>query len=606
MKQLNSYWGAVRNKYHSMKLSTKLFLTYAVILTIPALFITLFLTGNAEKKVIRESVSESARIVEQVYSKIYQNVKLLENTITIAGKQADFLEFCNSDMNADGLKLVKFSQNELKQMNYIFQSNDLIHHASFYFYNEDLYEIWDTIYQFQRFGNPEFADRVRREHSSIYRLSGVTEKGTGYVSCYREIYINTEPVAILEISVEPELFFQPAFEADGNDERITCILSEDGASLLSDPGNILWEETRDALPDIRKLLTEDLSYGTKTLEEREDIYDITYKYVPAIHSYVFQVLSRDSITKGIWRTKMLMFSGGVLILILLYFISSVMSRKVTKPLIRVVQSMNKIQQGNMNAMIDVPDTGGNEFDSIGRNYNMMLEKISVLMKENVERQLSAKNAELKALQSQINSHFLYNALESIRMMAEVENRRDIADSVVSLGNLMRYSMSWKNQNVTLGEELDHIKNYIFFYNLIHDTRIIVTMDLQEEHREQVVLKMCLQPFVENAIIHGMLPGEKNLHLRLHAKIDQKNFIITLLDNGAGIEPSRLKQIQSALEGISEWNRKISNSGIGLENVHRRIQMNYGLQYGVTIHSEAGKFTEIQLVTPCKAEDLGGW
>lgn len=589
-----------------MQLSKKLFLTYAVIITIPALFITLFLTNNSENAVYKESITESTKSVEQIYNTVYQNVSVLENTIIISEKQTDFLEFCNGDMNEDGLKLVKFSQNELKEMKYIFQSNDLISTASFYFYNEKLYEIWDTIYQFSRFEDKVFANEVHENRGTIYKLNGVTQKGSGKVSCYKEVFINTEPVAILEICMEPEVFLGPAYSTYEKGGIISYIVSKDGKTLLGDDRNNLWEIMNEKLPGIFNLLTVNTSYQTVKLKEKEDTFYITYKYVPAIDSYAVNVLSRNSIMSGIFKTKMLMFSIGILVLLLLYFISLIMSKKVTEPLNRILESMNKIQQGNLNATIDVLDTEGNEFDEIGRNYNMMLEKISVLMKENVERQLSAKNAELKALQSQINNHFLYNALESIRMMAEVDKKTEIADAIVALGNLMRYSMSWKNQNVTLKEEMGSIQNYIFFVNIIHDTNVILDIDIDKEYESQLILKMCLQPFVENAIIHGLLPGKKNLQIKINVGCENQKLLLTITDNGAGIDDLRLEQIRAVLAGNSEANLKFGRNGIGVENIHRRIQMNYGSQYGITITSKEGKYTEVQVITPCNSEKLGGW
>lgn len=606
MEQLRLHWSVIRNRYHTMKLSTKLVFTYAVIITIPALFITIFLTNNSERAVYKESITESTTIVEQICNKIYQNVSLLENTISIAGKQTDFLKFCNGNMNEDGLKLVKFSQNELKQMKYIFQSNDLISSASFYFYNDDLYEIWDTIYEFDRFEDMEFANEVHQKRRTIYKLDGVTQKGSQKISCYREIFIHMSPVAILEICVDPELFFEPVLYTYEKGGMPSCIIDKNRSVLISDKESELWAKINKRLPELYRTLTIDVSGQTTEWKVAEDTYYVTYQYVPAIESYVLHILSRNSMMKGIYKTKILMSTGGVLILFLLNFISSVMSKKATKPLQRILESMNKIQQGDLNALIDVVDSGGNEFDEIGRNYNMILEKISILMKENMERQLSAKNAELKALQSQINSHFLYNALESIRMMAEVERKKEIADAIVALGNLMRYSMSWKNQNVTLKEEIGSIQNYIFFVNLIHDTNVTLCTEIEKAIENQVILKMCLQPFVENAILHGMLPGNKNLQIKIQAVCEQQMLILKLTDNGAGIDLVRLEQLRDVLEGNSEVNLKIGRNGIGIENVHRRIQMNYGFQYGITIMSIEGKYTKVQLRTPLNSEKLGGW
>ena len=124
--------------------------------------------------------------------------------------------------------------------------------------------------------------------------------------------------------------------------------------------------------------------------------------------------------------------------------------------------MLAVQSGNLDIRIPERENGGDELDTLSKSFNGMLDRMQQLVDENIQRGLAVKQAELDALQSQINSHFLYNALESIRMLSEVHGDTEVAETVFSLGSLMRYHMKWKTKTVTLSEELDCIDRYIFF------------------------------------------------------------------------------------------------------------------------------------------------
>lgn len=147
--------------------------------------------------------------------------------------------------------------------------------------------------------------------------------------------------------------------------------------------------------------------------------------------------------------------------------------------------------GDVDATVEV--AGAGEVADFAREANGLLNKIRQLMHDNLQREMQARESEIRALQNQINAHFIYNVLEAIKMMAEIDERYDIADAVTRLGKLMRYSMKWESGNVSLERELDYIQNYIALMNLRFDYVVSLDIQIQPELLGQQLLKISLQP-----------------------------------------------------------------------------------------------------------------
>jgi two-component system sensor histidine kinase YesM len=228
------------------------------------------------------------------------------------------------------------------------------------------------------------------------------------------------------------------------------------------------------------------------------------------------------------------------------------------------------------------------------------------MTQVVDKQLVAKNAQLHSLHSQINSHFLYNALESIRMLAEVQRQPAIADALVSLGSQLRYSMQWRSDTVALSEELANIHSYIRFINFMEDGNIVLMSDLPQEVLRYTIPKMCMQPIVENAVHHAA-PSGGSVNIQITVSVENDSLLlIKIQDDGAGVDPKMLYSLQAVLLGDTDSPIVTSKNGLGLENVHKRIQLHYGKGCGLWIDSLQGAYTCVTIRLPWENVNLGGW
>jgi len=184
------------------------------------------------------------------------------------------------------------------------------------------------------------------------------------------------------------------------------------------------------------------------------------------------------------------------------------------------------------------------------------------------------------------------------MMAEINNQCEISDTVMALSSIMRYSLSWVKQYVTLREELENINNYVKLLNIRYDYRINLLVNIDNCFMEQNILKMSLQPIVENSFTHGIEPGGEGGTIILLAFLQGEVFIIEVSDDGAGINNQELEEIRSHIAPENPHSIGITKgTGIGLRNVNERIKLFFGKQYGLEIYSEVGVGTRVLVKLP---------
>ncbi|MBD3919963.1 histidine kinase [Paenibacillus sp. PR3] len=287
-------------------------------------------------------------------------------------------------------------------------------------------------------------------------------------------------------------------------------------------------------------------------------------------------------------------------------ISLWLSYSMTKPIIHMHRKMVRIQIGDYDARVDVMT--GDEIGYLGHQFNRMAEQIQQLIEHDLKLQLTNQETQIKALQAQISPHFLFNTLQMMAGIAEVKNVPDLKLICRSLSNMYRYNMNIQNEWVSVRDEIMHIRNYLVIINKrfqgnIH-TRIVVPPEIANIQ----IPKLILQPIVENAVEHGLIPSHNERQLlKLSARIDQEEgaLYIDVLDNGVGmgeLEKRGLSDLlgpQLHLQQPAQTDRKDRESSIGLVNVHSRIRLICGDDYGISIRSKKGTGTCVIFRLPWK-------
>lgn len=612
---MRAAWTKARKLYRNLRISQKLFLAFSLMIAIPAILVSFLFIRTQETQLYKDAMSAAGTHVSRLDEQLRSRMDMLENASSTALTQKAFVDFIHSDMQADGLRLVKFRQNQYEQMHNIIQSYDMISELSFYVDNPGLYEIWPEIYHYDRFRPQDYWMTLREEGGAAFRLFALRE-GDRTLSYYRLVRLQGQGhnlPTIMEIRTRHNVFFSNLLEETGGDFFSVVM---DGTDPLRHVYNASHTFVRDAGEDLNLILGRvhnqlDALKQNHPVKVRagDKIYYAMYRYIAPLDAYVVDIASHQDLMKGPRSWYLLVVAIASCMLLMMLLLVSYMTKRIFRRLEMVLASMRKVRRGQLDAKIDTglgDNETGDEIDYVAVSYNSMLDEIGRLMTQVVDKQLIAKNAQLHSLHSQINSHFLYNALESIRMRAEVERQPVIAEALVSLGSLLRYSMQWRGDTVGLGEELDNIRNFIRFMNFMEGSRFELRADLPPEVLRYPIPKMCMQPIVENAVHHAAPPGGGVTIWIEVTVVNGQMLLIEIRDEGAGIDPHTLAHLQEALEDDSDSPIVASHNGLGLENVHKRLQLHYGKGSGLSIDSEQGSYTCVTIRLPWEQANLGGW
>jgi two-component system, sensor histidine kinase YesM len=286
----------------------------------------------------------------------------------------------------------------------------------------------------------------------------------------------------------------------------------------------------------------------------------------------------------------------VLMFIILISLSFNFLSRITKPILELAGTMQKVQNGNFTIVntLNPPKIYEDEVGILYRNFKTMIQRIDELIQENYSKQLLIKETEFKALQSQINPHFLYNTLESINWLAIINKQKQISSMVEALGNLMRNSINFKEDIITIEEELEIVNSYLTIQKYRFDDRLEFQLDIPSEYMKCKIPKLILQPLLENSFKHAVETSIYTSVIKLQAYQEKDKLFIRVEDNGPGIDPLILQKVK---EGIV----KPKGTGIGLNNIDNRIKLFTGEQYGLRIENLLGKGTAITVVLPFQTE-----
>lgn len=265
------------------------------------------------------------------------------------------------------------------------------------------------------------------------------------------------------------------------------------------------------------------------------------------------------------------------------------SAKKTAIIYQLIDALKQVEDGKLDINLNIESD--DEFKSIGHSFNMMLGSIRHLIERHDKMALENNMAIVQMMESQFNPHFLFNTLESIRYLVKFNPK--VADkTVVNLSKLLRYSIQNTVDTVRFKEEFDFVKRYIEIMKVRFRERLEFNDNISYEVKEVSVPKMIIQPIVENAVKYGFGENVEVLRIEISAYIEDEKLYIIVKDDGVGIEKDLLKDL------VFNLNEKYNSSDhIGLYNVHKRIELLYGIDYGLEINSEAGKGTKVVLVLP---------
>lgn len=595
----------------SAKLDKKITSFIIIILSIAMMIFSVVIFDFLQKDLVRDRMKDIKMNMATDIGNIEKNIEMCNMSTQVFLNANNLMSFIIDQVEGKSFsteELLDFYKSEIGNLEKVANSNPYLYNIRIYANADKSIEMMPILYNYDRLRQLEWAKEGNIETGSwqfdyednLFVNNGAlpTEHIVSLVSKISD-HEHGE-LGIIEVATKMELLF-PSIYSQMEDEW-SCFIDKKGKQYFNEHAQRRW--SKEAIGELISQSTQKNCYETMRLDDEEVI--VAYEYIKPLEGYYLKVISLEHDNESIRKTR----NSFIIFLILAIFLASIIVAKSIRALLsrlyEIIKAVNLIGKGNLD--IRVPVTGNDEVGDLGKQINLMLEHMTQLMEQGIQKERLIKNTEIKALQNQINAHFIYNVLESIKMMAEIKEQYDISDALTSLGKLLRYTMRWGEQLVTVEEEIEYIKNYLALINLRFDYRIILSINMSQDLLAQRIPKMSLQPIVENAIYHGIEELAEDTTIYIKGLIQDNVCSIEIMDSGVGMTEEQIIKLHRKITGEivdeSNMSSKSKGNGLGLKNVQDRIVMSFGKEYGIRVASREHCYTKVIVRIPYEAHQGG--
>ncbi|WP_379158277.1 sensor histidine kinase [Paenibacillus sp. sgz5001063] len=609
-----SYWWGRRS------LQSRLVAAYIFIILGPCLLVSLYSYRAINNTYVRDAVDKNNYLLQMEKMHILNQIEAMERAAQMAYSDKVIQNYLLNESDPSLGELIDFNTTTYVNLNRIQFNNPNIEHLRLYSASKEVHEIWPIIFREDRVSmEPWFQQALKLQGQELWsfqksdpdlmqRYTGHAPQGQPKVSLLREISIPAgHHVGMIQVDMLLSRF-TPKTYTDVRDNQSQMFIAGDGLQLFTRADHSFEQDN----PKLNGAIAERLQQYEKTGE-----WDVHYKEdgnsflliqtpIPQIGASLLNVVSMEGVMRDISHTRNLIIGLNIGFIVLVTVIAYVLNAFILKNLRRLTETMKRVRRGEAYTGISI--RGGGEVGELAHHFSKLMNTINTLVAQAVNKEALSKEAELRTLHNQIDAHFLYNTLENIKMLAEIENQRGISDALTSLGGMMRYNFKWSGEYVKLRDEIRHIENYIEVMNIRFEHPITLELLIAPSYLELEVLKMSLQPVVENSVKHAWSSREEELQdrsIRIQISEAEGDIFIAIRDNGFGLTPERLKELHALIYAKDEPGADASGSaaggyrvgGIGLRNVHQRLQLFYGDAYGLEVQSQAGEWTTVFMTLP---------
>ncbi|CAM4466499.1 two-component system sensor histidine kinase YesM [Paenibacillus endophyticus] len=377
--------------------------------------------------------------------------------------------------------------------------------------------------------------------------------------------------------------FYASFTSGGND---VAILDQSGIIVSSNRQELIGKENLDLLSHAQEMEQKGLTFKDVNVLGENSL--VLSEYLPVYDFYLVNLINKKEVLSEMvdFKTVALICVGIVLVALIIVFL---ISRRLTKSLTLLARQMPRIAENNFDNYITV--SGSYEIKELGKAYNYMLDELNEYVRKLIQTQKDQRNAELSALQMQINPHFLYNTLASVKILVQQGNKEKAAATINSLISLLQNTVGNISETISVAQELVNLKNYVFINHVRYGDQIAVNYFIADDCYGYHIPKLIIQPFIENAFFHAF-QERKDGHIYVLFSREDETLVCEVVDNGVGMEGYDHENPDHSAISTSHF-----FSGIGIRNVHDRISLLYGEEYGVEIVSNIGEGTRVKIKLP---------
>lgn len=404
-------------------------------------------------------------------------------------------------------------------------------------------------------------------------------------------YPKGECIGNIQIDVRSKFFTETNSIFLSEDNGIIACLSEEGNPIFVHPDG---EEINSIIANL------DLSgeSGSKTIIHQGNPHTVIYHQLsPGMGLsplYLAKIINNADISKGLKDAGRRMLAIGVVTMVAALLLITIVASKFLEPFKYIEDQLGKVAKGNLNINLDLKSPV--EFQRLGSQFNSMIDTINNVVIQNYRLELENKNNQLKALQAQLNPHFVNNTLQTIGSEALKKGNMDVYRSILHFGEMMRYIMNFSDMSISFKEEVEYTQNYLRLQKMRLGERLIYTFDVADNVLAFKVPRLVLQPLVENSIKHGYGGNSTDcVDIHIHASKLNGRFILTCTNSGRGLSKADVSTLRESLQKAREYNEETND--IGLRNLARRLQLLYGSDATLNIESEEGKGFSVMLEFP---------
>lgn len=584
------------HKLNNIRIKNKLIFSFLLVVFVPVLIVGIFLTVALRQNVLDQATQQITNNVERIKK---QTSDIIRMPIEISDKllvDSRLMNVVNTQYKST-FSVVEAFWDYRDFRNYVQLYNE-IYNIRFYTTNTTILDNWEFIKVTDPITESSWY-KAALEKDGIHwaYINDETKNNRNYLSLIRKISFPTyRSSGVLVIGID-----QNQLDAMISQEPFDTMIIDNSGIIIA-AKNPQW---------VGKNIS-DLDFASQLTNKAEGTYEFKYEGKPSkivvenllpqssVNGLkIISVFTIESIVSGANRISLLGFSIIMISLLIAVILIYIFSAMISKRMLVLNKDLNKVAMGDLNVVSHV--TGNDEIGVLSRQFNNMVVNIRGLMdevaeshKQKAQLELRQKEIKLKMMASQINPHFLFNALESIRMKAHMKGETEISAIVRMLGKMIRRNLEVGTRKIALKDELEMVRCYLEIQTFRYgNERLTFHLDTDPSGRDIEIPPLIIQPLVENAVVHGLDHIAEGGFVSLHTKLNGNMLRVEIADNGVGISEDKINQINDSLHDMEED----GDYRIGLRNVHQRLVMIYGDSCGLTINSTPGSGTRIRFEIP---------
>ncbi|MGG1638535.1 cache domain-containing sensor histidine kinase [Paenibacillus sp. NRS-1760] len=589
-------------RMNNIRIKKKLIISFILVVFVPVLIVGIFLTVAFRQNVLDQATQQITNNVERIKK---QTLDIIRMPIEISDKLLVDSRLTNvvNTQYSSTFDVVKAFWDYRDFKDYI-QLYSEVYNIRFYTTNMTILDNWEFLKVTDPIAETYwYKSAMERDGIHWEYIKDETKNNRRYLSLIRKITFPTYRTSgVLVIGV--------------NQDELNAMISQEpfDTMIIDDNGYMIAAKNPEW---VGKNISE-LDFASKLTNKAAGTYEFKYDGKPSKiviedlqpessfnRLKIVSVFTIDSIVSGANRISLLGLGIILLSLVIAFVMIYIFSAIISKRMLVLNKDLNKVAMGDLNVISHV--TGNDEIGILSKQFNNMVVSIRGLMdevaeshKQQAQLQLRQKEIKLKMMASQINPHFLFNALESIRMKAHIKGETEISSIVRMLGKMIRRNLEIGARKIALKDELEMVRCYLEIQKFRYgNDRLTFRLDIDANGQEIEIPPLIIQPLIENAVVHGLENVAEGGFVWLKTEVSDHLLRVEVSDNGVGISDEKIHEINESLHDMEEE----EEYRIGLRNVHQRLVMIYGDGYGLTLTSELGAGTRITFEIPIGGHSL---